>query len=130
VIESILQSTAVIICPSNPLISIGPILAVPGIRQALRDTGATVAAISPVVGGASLKGPTDRMLSDLGLEVSAGQVAELYADFLDIFVLDRQDESARPEIERRGLQVLTADTVMSDSEKKLSLARTVLAIFD
>jgi LPPG:FO 2-phospho-L-lactate transferase len=127
VTEAILQADAVIICPSNPLISIGPILAVPGIRDSLRETGAAVAAISPLVGGASLKGPTDRMLADLGMEVSARQVAELYSDFLDIFILDRQDEAARSEIERLGLKVIVTETVMSDADKKLSLAKTTLA---
>src|SRR5262249_15562554 len=103
--EAILQSDAVIICPSNPLISIGPILAVPGMRDLLNQTEATVAAISPVVGGASLKGPTDRMLADLGMQVSAAQVARLYADIADVFILDDQDESAKPEIENLGLKV-------------------------
>ncbi|HKX32405.1 MAG TPA: 2-phospho-L-lactate transferase [Blastocatellia bacterium] len=126
VIESIRESDSIVICPSNPLISIGPILAVPGVREALRETNATVAAVSPVVGGASLKGPTDRMLADLGMEVSARQVAELYADFLDLFILDRQDQAARLEIERLGLQVEVTDTVMIDADRKLSLARTTL----
>ena len=127
VVEAILQAEAVIICPSNPLISIGPILAVPGIRNLLKETTATIVAISPVVGGASLKGPTDRMLADLGMEVSAAQVAKLYADFLDIFVLDIQDESSQPEIERLGLKVVVTDTVMCYAKKKLALAKTVLA---
>ncbi len=127
VAEAILDAEAVIVCPSNPLISIGPILAAPGIRDLLKETKATIAAISPVVGGASLKGPTDRMLADLGMEVSAKQVAKLYADFLDVFILDRLDEEAKTEIEESGLKVIVADTVMSDSDKKLALARATLA---
>lgn len=126
VAEAILESEAVIICPSNPLISIGPILAVSGLRDLLKATGATVVAISSVVGGASLKGPTDKMLSELGMEVSATQIAKLYADFADVFVLDQQDEAMTPEIEQLGLKVLVADTVMSDASKKTALARTVL----
>jgi LPPG:FO 2-phospho-L-lactate transferase len=122
-----MQAEAVIICPSNPLISIGPILAVPGIRDLLKKTKATVVAISPIVGGVSLKGPTDRMLADLGMEVSANQVARLFADFLDIFILDRRDEAAADGIEQLGVKVIIADTVMSDSEKKLALAKTTLA---
>ena len=127
VIESILSAEAVIICPSNPLISIGPILAVSQVRDSLKQTKAPVIAISPLVGGASLKGPTDRMLSDLRMEVSAEQVARLYADFLDVFVLDRQDEGARAKIEALGLKVIVTDTIMSDGDKKLALAETTLA---
>ncbi|MGH9937230.1 MAG: 2-phospho-L-lactate transferase CofD family protein, partial [Blastocatellia bacterium] len=126
VAEAILQSDAVIICPSNPLISIGPILAVPGLRDLLKQTEATVAAISPVVGGASLKGPTDRMLADLGMEVSAAQVARLYSDIADVFILDVQDEPAKPEIENLGLKVCGADTVMSGLEEKIRLAAVTL----
>jgi len=126
VAEAILASEAVIICPSNPLISIGPILAVPGLRDLLKKTRAKVAAVSPVVGGASLKGPTDRMLADLGLEVSAAQVARLYADIADIFILDQKDEAIKPEVEQLGLQVVVTDTVMSDLSKKQALAKAVL----
>lgn len=125
--EAILQSEAVIICPSNPLISIGPILAVPGIRDLLKQTTAKVVVISSVVGGASLKGPTDRMLSDLGYSVSATQIARLYADFADIFILDAQDENAKAEIESLGMHVVITDTVMSNESKKLALAEVVLA---
>lgn len=125
--EAILQSEAVIICPSNPLISIGPILAVPGIRDLLKQTTAKVVVISSVVGGASLKGPTDRMLSDLGYSVSATQIAKLYADFGDIFILDAQDENAKAEIESLGMHVVITDTVMSNESKKLALAEVVLA---
>lgn len=126
VAEAILESDAVIICPSNPLISIGPILAVPGVRDLLKATSATVVVISSVVGGVSLKGPTDKMLAELGMEVSATQIAKLYADFADIFILDQQDEEMKPEIEQLGLEVLVADTVMSDASKKTALARMVL----
>lgn len=127
VAEAILESEAVVICPSNPLISIGPILAVPGIREMLRQTPAKVAIVSSVVDGASLKGPTDQMLSDLGMEVSALQIARLYEDIADIFILDQRDESLRPEIEKLGLEVVVTDTVMRDSDKKLSLAKAVLS---
>jgi LPPG:FO 2-phospho-L-lactate transferase len=128
VAEAILQSDAVIICPSNPLISIGPILAVPGMRELLDRTPATVVAISPVVGGASLKGPTDKMLADLGKQVSATEVARLYSEFVDVFVLDAQDESERPEIEKLGMKVCVTNTVMSGLEEKRALARTALDV--
>jgi len=126
VAEAIYSSEAVIICPSNPLISIGPILAVPGLRALLKETEATVAAISPLVGGASLKGPTDRMLADLGLEVSAAQVARLYADILDVYLIDHRDEEAKAEIERLGVKVFVTETVMSGPAEKLALARATL----
>jgi len=124
--EAVLNSDAIIICPSNPLISIGPILAVPGMRGLLDRAEAPVAAISPVVGGASLKGPTDRMLTDLGMQVSAAQVARLYSDVADVFILDVQDEAAKPEIEDLGLKVFVTDTVMSGLEEKIKLAEFTL----
>ncbi|HKC85399.1 MAG TPA: 2-phospho-L-lactate transferase, partial [Blastocatellia bacterium] len=89
-------------------------------------TEAPVAAISPVVGGASLKGPTDRMLADLGMQVSAAQVARLYSDVADVFILDVQDEAAKPEIEDLGLKVCVTDTVMSGLEEKIKLAEFTL----
>jgi len=125
--EAILEAEAVIICPSNPLISIGPILAVPGLRDLLKKTAAKVVAISSVVGGASLKGPTDRMLTDLGMEVSARQIAGLYADVADIFILDQQDEGMKSKIEQLGMRVIVTDTVMTDADKKAALANTVLS---
>ncbi|HEV2668268.1 MAG TPA: 2-phospho-L-lactate transferase [Blastocatellia bacterium] len=126
VAEAVLSSDAIIICPSNPLISIGPILAVPGLRGLLERAEAPVVAISPVVGGASLKGPTDRMLADLGMQVSAAQVARLYSDIADVFILDIQDEHAKPEIENLGLKVCVTDTVMSGLEEKIKLAEFTL----
>ncbi len=126
VIESIQTSKAIIICPSNPLISIGPILSVPGIRQALVETNAVVVGVSPVVGGASLKGPTDRMLTDLGMEVSAVQVARLYADFLDVFIIDEVDSRLSPEIAALGIEVLSTKTVMSGPPEKVALARFIV----
>jgi LPPG:FO 2-phospho-L-lactate transferase len=126
VLEAIRDAGAILLCPSNPLISIGPILAVPGLREALKQTAAPVAAVSPVVGGASLKGPTDRMLADLGLEVSAAQVAALFADFLDVYILDRQDAGAAAAIEAMGLRVVVTNTVMSGLDEKMALARAAL----
>jgi LPPG:FO 2-phospho-L-lactate transferase len=126
VAEALLRSDAIIICPSNPLISIGPILAVPGMRDLLKRAEAPVVAISPVVGGASLKGPTDRMLADLGMQVSAAQVARLYAGIADVFILDVRDEAAKPEIENLGFKVCVTDTVMSGLEAKIKLAAFTL----
>ena len=127
-LEAIRDSEAVIVCPSNPLISIGPILAVPGLRDALQATSARVVAISPVVGGASLKGPTDRMLRDLKMEVSAAQVSRMYSDFIDAFVIDSQDATAAAGIEESGIKVTVTNTVMSGMEERINLARSVLQV--
>ena len=127
-LEAIRDSKTVIVCPSNPLISIGPILAVPGLRDVLKATSANVVAISPVVRGSSLKGPTDRMLRDLKMEVSAAQVARMYSDFIDIFVVDASDAAQGQAIEETGLEVLVTNTVMSGIDEKKNLARSVLQV--
>jgi LPPG:FO 2-phospho-L-lactate transferase len=127
VIEAIREADGVIISPSNPLVSIGPPLAVAGVREALRETKARVAAVSPIVGGRALKGPADRMLRDQGLEASAVSIARLYEDFLDVLVIDAADEALAPEIEALGVDVVVTDTIMKSMEKKSALARTVLA---
>ena len=126
VINSIMSSGGVIVAPSNPLISIGPILAVPGIREALRATKAPIAAISPIIGSKALKGPADRMLASLGYGSSAAAVAELYRDFVDVFVLDVQDAALQAEIERKSMRVVVAQTVMNTADAKKELARAVL----
>ena len=126
VIESIQQARAVIVCPSNPIISIGPILQVKGIREALIRTEAKVIAISPLVGGMPLKGPADKLMQGLGMEVKSAQVARLYSDFLDVMVIDLEDAHEDKEISDLGLDALAVDTVMSNREKASNLARFVL----
>ncbi len=127
VLESIREASSVILTPSNPLVSIGPLLAVPGVREALRETGATIAAVSPIVGGRTIKGPADRMLRDQGLAASAVSIGRLYADFLDLLVIDNVDRALAGEIQGLGLEVLVTDTIMDSMEKKTALARTVLS---
>lgn len=126
VLEAIAAADAVIVCPSNPLISIGPILAVPGIRDALRNTPACVAAISPIVGGRALKGPADRLLRGLGLEASARQVASLYRDFVDVFIVDCLDAAEKAAVEALGMRAAITDTVMTGRTRKEALARFTL----
>jgi LPPG:FO 2-phospho-L-lactate transferase len=126
VLECIQQANGVIVAPSNPLLSIGPILAVPGIREALRSTPAPVAAISPIVGGKALKGPADRILASLGLGASASAVAELYRDFVDTFVLDVRDNGLQAEIESKGIKAVVTETVMDSQEVKQELARAAI----
>lgn len=126
VVDAILNADAVIVCPSNPMISIGPILAVPGVRDALRETAATVVAITPIIGGRALKGPAADMLRDLEQEVSARGVAAMYQDFLDVFILDETDSEIAVEIRVLGLQVFSTDTVMNTLADKEDLAQNVL----
>ena len=125
--EAINGSDAVLICPSNPFISIGPILAVPGIREELRNTKAKVIAISPIIGGRALKGPAADMLKDLGHQVSTLGVARIYSDFLDCFVLDRVDIALEQDIQRLGIRPIVSDTVMTNIESKVRLADEVMA---
>ena len=126
VLEAIADGEVVIVAPSNPLVSIGPILAVPGVREALRDTAAPVVAVSPIVGGRALKGPADRMLASLGHEASAVGVARLYADFLNTLVLDRQDEALAPEVESLGVRAVVTETIMRDAASRRALAEATL----
>lgn len=132
VLDAISGASAVLVTPSNPLLSIAPILAVPGVRQALRDTGARTVAVSPIVGGRALKGPAARMMRDQGIDPTPASVARLYADFLDAIVIDDADAGLAPEIEklesRSGapLAAVTTDTIMASMEKKAALARTAL----
>ena len=125
--SAILDADAVIICPSNPFISIGPILAVPGIRQWLKQTRADVIAITPIIAGRALKGPAAQMLRDLGHEVSALGVARQYRDIADVFVLDETDNELRAAIEALGLRVMITNTVMSTLEDKKRLAKAVFS---
>jgi LPPG:FO 2-phospho-L-lactate transferase len=128
VIEAIRQADAIIVCPSNPFISIGPILAVPGIRAALQQTQAAVIAITPIIAGQALKGPAADMLGDLGHEVSARGVAALYQDFVKVFVLDQTDQSLQQPIEDLGLRVAVMNTLMHTLEDKQQVAQQVLSL--
>ena len=128
VLEAIRDADRIIICPSNPLISIGPILAVKGIRESLRARRDTVVAVCPIVGGKSLKGPSDKMLAELGHEASAKGVAKLYADFTGTFVIDPADESQRVAIESLGMKVAVIPTVMQTRGDKRKLARAILSL--
>src|SRR6266852_172796 len=112
VLEAIRDADRVVICPSNPLISIGPILAVPQIRDQLRAHKQKVVAVCPIVGGKSLKGPSDKMLSQLGHQPTALGVAKLYADFTGTFVIDPEDKAQATSIAALGMKVVTLPTVM------------------
>ncbi len=126
VLEALAQAAGVILAPSNPVVSLGPILAVPGVRAALAATRAPVVAISPIVRGATIKGPADRMLRGLGREVSAVGVAEGYRGLVDVFVLDTADATLAPRVEALGMRAIVADTIMRGPAEKAALARTVV----
>lgn len=126
VIDSILGSELVIVCPSNPIVSIGTILSVKGVREALRRSEARKIGISPIVAGAPIRGPADKLMKGLGLEVSAYSVACLYKDFLDVFVLDVADEMEKMKVEKLGIEAVTANTIMKTLRDRVELARVVL----
>lgn len=126
VLQALRESDAVILCPSNPFLSIHPILAVPGVRDALRSSPSPSLAISPLVAGKALKGPAATLLAQMGHEPSAAGVASLYRDFLDIFVLDERDESLRDRISSLGMKARSADTVMIGQDSRTALANSVL----
>jgi LPPG:FO 2-phospho-L-lactate transferase len=114
---------AVIVCPSNPFISIEPMLAIPGVRQALRATAAPVIAVSPIIGGRAVKGPTAKMMAELGFDVSAASVAARSADFVDVFVLDEVDAGLAEGVPMRAI---VTPTLMRSLEDKIALARAIL----
>jgi LPPG:FO 2-phospho-L-lactate transferase len=126
VIKAILDAELVIVCPSNPIVSIGTILSVKGVRDAVKQTNARKVAISPIIAGAPVKGPADKLMRGLGLEVSAFSVAKLYADFLGTFIIDTADAAEKQRIENLGIEVKVTNTVMRSLEDKVRLAKTVL----
>jgi LPPG:FO 2-phospho-L-lactate transferase len=127
VIEAIDTSECVVIAPSNPLISIGPVLAVTGIRDAMRAARDRTVAISPIVAGAALKGPADRLLKELGHDVSVVGVARLYADIASVLVIDDADAELAADVEAEGMRCLVTPTIMSSPAVAAALAKTALA---
>ena len=128
VLQTISDADRIVICPSNPLISIGPILAVPGVREALRARKKDVIAVCPIVGGKSLKGPSDKMLEQLGYRASAQGVAKLYAAFTGTFVIDPLDKSQAEAISKLGMKVVVFPTVMKTRAQKRKLAGAILSL--
>jgi len=126
VLKALREADAIIVPPSNPIVSIDPILALPGVREALRTTRARIVAVSPLVGGLPIKGPLNHMLRGLGHEVSAVGVAALYRDFVDAFVLDRADRPLAPRIAALGIRPVVTDTIMRSPARARRLAATVL----
>ncbi len=125
-IEAIGGAEAVLVCPSNPITSIGPILAVPGIVAALEGTGAPVLAVSPIVGGRAVSGPAGRLMAACGLPVSAVGIAQAYAPWLDFLVMDDEDVALGPSVEATGARPVVASTLMTGRVEEMRLARRIL----
>ncbi len=128
VLEAIATAEAVIVAPSNPITSIGPVLSVPGIREALRTTNAPIAAVSPIVGGSAVSGPAGELMRAQGLAVSAAGVAQAYADFLDVLLVDKRDRGECAAVQELGVEVHAANTIMRSPEDKARLAEEALRI--
>ena len=122
------ESDAIVFCPSNPVVSLGPILAVPGMREALGEAGAPKVAVSPIIGGKALKGPADKMLSSTGRASSASGVSRIYSGLVDAMVIDHADKNEAAEIESLGMRACVTDAVMRDGPDRARLAREVLRI--
>lgn len=130
VLAAIEQADVVVIAPSNPFVSIGPILGLAGVRAAVRRATAPVVAVSPLIGGRPVKGPADRMMRSLGMKPSPLPLAELYKDLLDGMVIDTADRSFVPALEERGLRVATTNTLMKTPARSTAVAREVLSLAD
>jgi LPPG:FO 2-phospho-L-lactate transferase len=126
VTEAIRSADLVLLAPSNPVTSIGPILAVPGIREALRESRARIAAVSPIVGGAAVTGPAAILMAAHGFAVSIAGVADFYHDFLDLLVVDSEDAPAAEELRKTGMRVHCTPTIMRKNEDRIALAKSVL----
>ena len=129
-LSSLADADAVIVCPSNPVVSIGPILALPGVRDALRRFPGKIIGISPIIRGAPVKGPADRLMPAAGMEVSCVGVAQAYRDFLHTLVIDFADANRTPEIAALEVDPVPAQTLMGGVPQATVLARTVLQILD
>ena len=128
VLDRLRGSDAIVFCPSNPVVSLGPILAVPGMRQALTEAGAPKVAVSPIVGGKALKGPADKMLASTGRASSASGVSRIYSGLVDGMVIDHADKNEAAEIESLGMRAFVTDAVMRGEPGRARLAREVLHI--
>jgi LPPG:FO 2-phospho-L-lactate transferase len=126
VTEAIRSADVVLLAPSNPVTSIAPILAVPGLREALHESRAHIAAVSPIVGGAAVTGPAGALMAAQGLAVSIAGVAYFYRDFLDLLVVDSQDADAAEDLRKSGVRVHCTPTIMRRNEDRIALAKSTL----
>jgi len=126
VLDALREASAIVVCPSNPIVSIGPLLAVPGVQPELEARRDRVAAVSPIIAGSALKGPAARLMSELGLEATVVGVARLYAPWVATLVIDERDRDLADAVEAEGVRCVVAPTIMSTPEKAAALGRTVL----
>ncbi len=126
VLEAVDDAEVVVVCPSNPVVSIGPVVAVPGLLDHLRRRRDVVVAVSPIVAGAAIKGPAARLMAESGFEPSVVGVARWYAPWVSTLVVDRADEALAPAVEAEGVRCVVADTFMSDVRRAAELSRAVL----
>jgi LPPG:FO 2-phospho-L-lactate transferase len=126
VIEAIRSADLVLLAPSSPVSSIAPILAVPGIREALRESRARIVAVSPIVGSAAVSGPAGTLMAAQGFAVSIAGIADIYHDFLDLLVVDSQDAPAAEALLKTGMRVHCTPTIMRKNEDRVALAKSVL----
>ena len=130
VLDAINTADTIVLAPSNPIVSIGPVISVPGVRDALAARRERVVAMSPIVGGAALKGPAARMLTELGHDASAVGVARLYRDLASVLVIDDADADLAAAVAAEGMRPFVTDTIMSDPERAADIARTTLGAVD
>jgi LPPG:FO 2-phospho-L-lactate transferase len=123
--QALEQSRAIVFCPSNPFVSVAPILAVPGVRKGIEGFGGLRVAVSPIVGGKALKGPAAKMLGELGHDVSCVGVAGRYVGLCDVFIIDEEDRAVGARIEELGMRVEVTDTIMNTEEDKIRLAKFI-----
>jgi len=128
--DALVKARLLVLCPSNPYLSLGPILALPAIRQRMRAFPGKKVCVSPIVGGDAVKGPAGKIMAELGKEVSCVEVAREYHDICDVLVIDEQDSGLASQIEEMGITPLVTSTIMETEEDKIALAREVLALSD
>jgi LPPG:FO 2-phospho-L-lactate transferase len=130
VLDALAQAERIVVCPSNPIVSIGPLLAIPGILPALAPRRDDVVAVSPIIAGAALKGPADRLMTELGAEASVVGVARLYAPWVGTLVVDEADRSQAAAVEAEGVRCVVAPTIMDAPGRAAALARVVVRSYD
>jgi len=128
--DALTNAGMLVLCPSNPYLSLGPILALPGVRQRMRAFPGKKVCVSPIVGGEAVKGPAGKIMAELGKKVSCVEIAREYQDICDVFVMDDQDRTLASEIEEMGIIPLITSTIMNSEEDKIALAREILAVSD
>jgi LPPG:FO 2-phospho-L-lactate transferase len=126
VLRAIASAEQIIVCPSNPIVSIGPLLAIPGVLAALEARRSDIVAVSPLIAGAALKGPADRLMVELGSEASVVGVAQLYAPWVGTLVIDEADRALAADVSAQGMRCVVAPTIMDSPERAAALAQAVI----